>query len=89
MLEDTCSVLARQVPLGAHDWRGVSSRCAIPITFARVTVDAEARTLAWPNGADMAPGPLYAAARQASSPAAAATLDLVATPRPREVSMDT
>jgi len=32
--------------------------------FAQVRVDAEAGTVVWPNGADMAPEPLYAEARR-------------------------
>jgi hypothetical protein len=31
--------------------------------FARVAVDSEAGTIAWPGGLDMAPEPLYAEAR--------------------------
>jgi hypothetical protein len=34
-----------------------------PEYFARVTVDREAGTIAWPDGLDMAPEPLYAEAR--------------------------
>ena len=32
---------------------------ADPSYFARVTVDPDAGTIAWPNGTDMAPEPLY------------------------------
>jgi hypothetical protein len=45
-------------------WRGVFEPLRDPNYFARVTVDAEAGTITWPNGADMAPEPLYAEARQ-------------------------
>lgn len=34
-----------------------------PAYFARVAVDPESGTIAWPNGVDMAPEPLYAEAR--------------------------
>jgi len=44
-----------------------------PSYFARVDVDAEAGTIAWPDGLDMAPEPLYAEAlRHPVRPARAA-----------------
>lgn len=42
-----------------REWQGVFQPLAEPSYFARVTVDREAGTIAWPNGADMAPEPLY------------------------------
>jgi hypothetical protein len=48
-------------------WRGVFEPLRDPNYFARVTVDPEAGTITWPNGADMAPEPLYAEARQSLS----------------------
>jgi hypothetical protein len=45
-----------------REWRGVFEPLADPAFFARVSVDPEAGTVVWPNGADMAPEPLYAAA---------------------------
>jgi hypothetical protein len=55
-----------------REWRGVFEPLRDPDYFARVTVDAEAGTVTWPNGADLAPEPLYAEARQSMSRAAAA-----------------
>lgn len=46
-----------------HEWRGVFEPLADPTYFAQVRVDHEAGTIAWPNGVDMAPEPLYAQAR--------------------------
>ena len=46
------------------DWSGVFEPLRDPAFFARVSVDREAGTIAWPNGVDMAPEPLYAAARR-------------------------
>jgi Protein of unknown function (DUF2442) len=34
-----------------------------PAYFARVAVDAEAGTISWPDGLDLAPEPLYELAR--------------------------
>jgi hypothetical protein len=54
-----------------REWRGVFEPLQDPAYFARVAVDDEAGTIAWPNGADMAPEPLYEQARRnlsASSP---------------------
>jgi hypothetical protein len=42
-----------------------------PGCFSRVRVDPEGGTIAWPNGVDMAPEPLHAAARQSSASVAA------------------
>jgi len=41
-------------------WRGVFEPLADPDVFAQVRVDMG--TITWPNGLDMAPEPLYAAA---------------------------
>jgi hypothetical protein len=43
---------------GRH-WRGVSEPLADPAFFAQARVDPEIRTVAWPNGFDMAPETLY------------------------------
>jgi hypothetical protein len=53
-----------EVDFAGREWRGVFEPLRDPEYFARVTVDTEAGTVVWPNGADMAPEPLYAAARQ-------------------------
>lgn len=47
-----------------REWRGVFKPLRDPNYFARVTVNPESGTIAWPNGVDMAPEPLYAEARQ-------------------------
>jgi hypothetical protein len=51
------------VDLSAREWRGVLEPLRDPTYFARVAVDPESGTIAWPNGVDMAPEPLYAEAR--------------------------
>jgi hypothetical protein len=61
-----------EVDFAGREWRGVFEPLRDPGYFARAAVDAEAGTVTWPNGADMAPEPLYAEARQNSSRAAAA-----------------
>lgn len=43
---------------GRH-WRGVSEPLADPAFFAQARIDPEIRTVAWPNGFDMAPETLY------------------------------
>lgn len=53
-----------EVGFEEREWRGVFQPLADQEYFARVRVDPELGTIAWPNGADMAPEPLYAAARQ-------------------------
>jgi len=45
-------------------WRGVSEPLADPAFFAQAHVDPEIRTVAWPNGFDMAPETLYERACQ-------------------------
>jgi hypothetical protein len=41
---------------------GVFAPLQDPAVFAQVTVDADAGTIVWPNGADLDPDMLYAAA---------------------------
>ena len=52
------------VDFAERDWRGVFEPLRDPAYFARVAVDPDAGTIAWPNGLDMAPEPLYAEARR-------------------------
>lgn len=52
------------VDFSDRDWRGVFEPLRDPSYFARVAVDPEAGTIAWPDGLDMAPEPLYAEARR-------------------------
>jgi hypothetical protein len=52
------------VDFATHEWRGVFEPLRDPSYFARVEVDPEAGTIAWPNGVDMAPEPLYEEARR-------------------------
>jgi hypothetical protein len=47
-----------------REWRGVFEPLAEQDFFAQVRVDPELGTIVWPNGADMAPEPLYAEARR-------------------------
>lgn len=42
-----------------REWRGVFEPLRDPAYFATVRVEAEAGTIVWPNGVDMAPEPLY------------------------------
>lgn len=60
-----------EVDFARREWRGVFEPLRDPDYFARVAVDREAGTVTWPNGADMAPEPLYAEARRNLSRAAA------------------
>jgi hypothetical protein len=60
------------VDFKGREWLGVFEPLRDPDYFARVSVDAEAGTVTWPNGADMAPEPLYTEARKNASRAAAA-----------------
>lgn len=50
------------VDFSGRSWNGVFEALRDPDYFARVDVDPEAGTIAWPNGLDMAPEPLYAEA---------------------------
>ncbi len=52
------------IDLSRQEWRGVFEPLADYAFFAQVFVDPECGTIAWPNGVDMAPEPLYAEARQ-------------------------
>lgn len=56
-----------EVDFTEREWNGVFEPLRDPRYFARVTVEPEAGTIMWPNGADMAPEPLYAAACAAQS----------------------
>lgn len=53
-----------EVDFTRRTWRGVFEPLRDPDYFARVVVDADAGTITWPHGADMAPEPLYAEACQ-------------------------
>ena len=46
-----------------REWQGVLKPLSDPRVFAEVTVDEQMGTLAWPNGIDFAPEPLYTKAR--------------------------
>jgi hypothetical protein len=52
------------VDFAGRHWRGVFEPLRDPAYFARVAVDPELGTIAWPDGADMAPEPLYEEARR-------------------------
>ena len=52
------------VDFSGRQWRGVLEPLADPAYFARVRVDPDAGTIAWPNGVDLAPEPLYEEARR-------------------------
>jgi hypothetical protein len=45
-------------------WHGVFEPLGDPRYFAKVRVDPDSGTIAWPNGVDMAPEPLYERARE-------------------------
>jgi Protein of unknown function (DUF2442) len=48
-----------EVDFANREWCGVFEPLRDPDYFARVSVDIEAGTITWPDGADMAPEPLY------------------------------
>jgi hypothetical protein len=51
------------VDFSAEHWTGVLAPLNDPAYLAQVRVDAEAGTLVWPDGIDLAPEPLYEQAR--------------------------
>jgi hypothetical protein len=52
------------VDLSKDEWPGELEPLSDPSYFAQVRLDAEAGTIAWPNGVDLAPEPLYEEARR-------------------------
>jgi hypothetical protein len=62
-----------EIDFAERVWRGVFEPLADPAYFARVRVDSEAGTIAWPNGVDMAPETLYEQARRNPVQGASAT----------------
>ena len=52
------------VDFSKHEWRGVLEPLGDPAYFGRVRVDPESGTIAWPDGVDLAPEPLYEEARR-------------------------
>jgi hypothetical protein len=60
-----------RVSFAGREWRGVFEPFRDPATFAEVYVDPQFGTLAWPNGLDMAPEPLYQEALRHSARRAA------------------
>lgn len=53
-----------EVNFEGTNWKGVLAPLADASFFAKVRVDPEAGTIAWPNGIDFAPEPLYAEAKR-------------------------
>jgi hypothetical protein len=53
-----------EVSFQDRDWKGVLAPLADAHFFAQVQVDPQAGTIAWPNGIDFAPEPLYDEARK-------------------------
>lgn len=53
-----------EVNFEGRRWKGVLAPLADAGFFAKVRVDPEAGTIAWPNGIDFAPEPLYAEAKR-------------------------
>lgn len=51
------------IDFSAERWTGVLEPLNDPAHFAEVTVDLEAGTVAWPDGIDLAPEPLYEQAK--------------------------
>lgn len=60
-----------EVDFGDRAWRGVFEPLSDPGYFAQVAIDPDGGTICWPNGVDMAPEPLYAAARLSPLPTTA------------------
>lgn len=55
---------AGDIDFSAEHWTGVLEPLNDSAYFAQVTVDIEAGTIAWFNGIDLAPEPLYEQARE-------------------------
>jgi hypothetical protein len=55
------------VDFTGREWNGIFEPLRDPTYFARARVDPEAGTIAWPDGLDMAPEPLYAEATRLDS----------------------
>lgn len=51
------------VDFSSEEWTGALAALGDAKYFGRVRVDAEAGTVTWPNGEDLAPEPLYEQAR--------------------------
>lgn len=51
------------VDFSAQRWTGVLEPLNDPSYFAQVGLDAEAGTIVWPDGIDLAPEPLYEQAK--------------------------
>ena len=54
---------AGDVDFSAQRWTGVLESLNDPSYFAQVKLDAEAGTIVWPDGIDLAPEPLYEQAK--------------------------
>jgi hypothetical protein len=54
---------AGDVDFSAQRWAGVLEPLNDPSYFAQVKLDAEAGTIVWPDGIDLAPEPLYEQAK--------------------------
>ncbi len=52
------------VDFSTREWPGVFEPLVDPATFAKVQVNPESGTISWPGDLDMAPEPLYEAARR-------------------------
>jgi len=63
--------LVGEVSFEGREWRGVFEPFRDPAVFAEVYVDRQFGTIAWPNGLDMAPEPLYQEAREGLQSSAA------------------
>jgi hypothetical protein len=53
-----------EVDFRGTEWKGILAPLADLSFFSQVRVDPEAGTVAWPNGVDFAPEPLYEEARR-------------------------
>ena len=51
------------VDFSHEEWTGVLEPLRDPAYFSKVYLDAEARTIAWARGLDLAPEPLYVEAK--------------------------